>query len=308
MSRREIIDLRHYRRGARRSAILRREPETVILAVSNVQPDAEVHRHIGVSDALTFAELFDVLSVAFSFPDEESPWHFYQVSGGIDGGARTRGERIDPTHQISEFLWMEGDRIDLYWGLWDFQITLVEVYPRDAGSPHALCVGGSGSFLGTTFDLTEVNAKLTGQEVIAEVLIQVTPMFRSVIQRSRLYDFVPLLRALDVGKTPNLSPEVATVLATLPHEATPKGIDAFCSVVLGLLCMGEQDLEDEVTVTLMSALGWASKQGQALTAEEVRAECGASLSVLEKLKVTGPEASAPVDRLDILRALVSAVG
>ncbi len=44
------------------------------------------------------------------------------------------------------------------------------IYPRDTGTPDALCVGGSGSFL-VPFDLTAINAELTGRNHDIEDLI-----------------------------------------------------------------------------------------------------------------------------------------
>ena len=52
---------------------LRREPLTVILQVSNIRDDAEVHRQIGINDAMTFAQLHDVLVTCFDLPHEGSP-------------------------------------------------------------------------------------------------------------------------------------------------------------------------------------------------------------------------------------------
>ena len=52
--------------------------------------------------------------------------------------------------------------MEFTWGLWDLKLTVAEIYPRDGGTPQALCVGGSGSFPGSKFDLTAINAALTG--------------------------------------------------------------------------------------------------------------------------------------------------
>lgn len=279
---------------------LRREPLTVILQVSNIRDDAEVHRHIGVNDAISFAELHDVLVTCFDLPEEESPWHFYYVD--------EEAQRIDPKHHIAEFLWREGEVVEFTWGLWDFKLTVADIYPRDGGTPQALCVGGSGSFPGSKFNLTAINAALTGQAVIDEVLTHLTPPARSVIERSRLFDFVPLLQALDLGRDVELSTEVRKQLASLPREVTTEAQDAFWSIVLGLACMGSEELMRSVTTTSMEALGWIDDDDALLTAEEIWAMCEASISILESVGACGPEAVAPVDRLDIFRALLRGVG
>ena len=273
---------------------LRREPLTVICQVSNVSADVEVHRQIGFSDALTFEQLHHVLEVCFGLPDEDSPWHFFEHH-------EARGARIDPKHQVSEFLWREGVQLDYVWGLWDFSLVVVDIYPRDSGTPESLCVGGSGAFT-QPFDLTAINAQLTGQETIDEVLNIVTPPVRALIQRSKLFDFVPLLQALDLERSDSNAP--LSVLDSLPREVTAEGQDSFWSMVLALTCMGGRELSNSVAESTMDALGWVSDEGKLLTGEEIRELCSASLSVLASVGAYGDEALAPVDRLDIYRALL----
>ena len=198
---------------------LKREPLTIICQAANIRADGEVHRQIGFSDALTFTELHRVLRICFGLPEEESPWHFYEHT-------EARGPRIDPERQASEFLWREGDQIDFAWGLWDFELVVAEIYPRDNGTPEALCVGGSGSLF-QPFELTSVNRELTGQEVTDEVFSAVSSPVRDLIERTKLYDFVPLLQAMDLGRETDLTPHTSRVLASLPREVTHEGKDAF---------------------------------------------------------------------------------
>lgn len=277
---------------------LAREPLTVILQASNVLADAEVHRHIGINDAMKLVELRHVLEVCFGLPSEESPWHFFTHDNA-------RGERINPQRQVSEVLWKEGDQMDFTWGLWDFTLVVADIYPRDSGTPQALCVGGSGSFPGTSFDITDINAELTGQETITQVLAGVREEVRHIIEKTRLLDFVPLLKAMDVARPGGVVAAGAQqVLASLPREVTTQGQDALWSMVLALSCMGGDELADEVAATTMDALGWVDDDGAALSAGEIRRMCAASLEQLEAIGACGPNAVAPVDRLDIFRALL----
>ena len=295
----EVVDLSQARAKREDSlVILKREPLTVICQVSNVRAEAEVHRHIGFSDAFTFAELHRVLEISFGLPDEDSPWHFYEHRDA-------RGSRIAPEHQVSEFLWKEGDQVDYVWGLWDFSLVVAEIYPRDTGTPEALCVGGSGSFL-EPFDLTAINAELTGQETIDEVLNIVVPPVRAIIERTKLFDFVPLLQALDLER-PESTDNADTVRAgldSLPREVTSEGQDAFWSMMLGLSCMGGRELTNSVAEATMEALGWVADDGASLSGEEIRELCSASLEELAAIGAYGADALAPVDRLDIYRALL----
>lgn len=277
-------------------AVRLRKQATVILQVANVRADAEVHRQIGVTDALTFAELHRILAVCFALPDEGAPWHFFQ-----HGDAR--GERIDPDHTLAEFLRRPGDQVDYAWGLWDFQLMVADTYPRDADTPRALCVGGSGSF-GRPFDITAVNAALTGRKTITAVLDQAAPPVRDLVQRTKLYDFVPLLQAIDLGREVQLPPAADAALATLPREVTEEGRDAFWAAVLALSCLADEELMDSIMETVLEALGWADDDGSPLNADAARELCAASLSVLADVGACGPHQKAPVDRLDIFRALL----
>lgn len=269
---------------------------TLLCQVSNVRAEAEVHRHIGFSDALTLEELHHIFEICFGLPEESSPWHFFEHHDA-------RGQRIDPKHTVREFLRREGEQIDYAWGLWDFEVVVVDTYPRDGGTPEALCVGGSGSFQ-TPFDLTAVNAELTGQETIDEVLELVASPVRALIERTRLYDFVPLLQALDLHREVTVDSSTLGTLRSLPREVTNEGKDAFWSMALALSCMGGRELTDSVVETSMAALGWVDDDGHELNGPAIRQLCTASLEVLESLGAYGVHAAAPVDRLDIYRALV----
>lgn len=274
-----------------------RRPHTIILQVSNVRSDGEVHRHVGVNDALTFHELHGVLATCFGLGAESSPWAFFVH-------VHARGERIDPGHNLREFITRVGDQLDYTWGLWDFTIQAADIYPRDADTPQALCIGGSGAFQGRSFDLTEINSRLTGQDTIDAVLGTVAGGARSVISRSKLFDFVPLLQAMDLNREPEVDASVARQLASLPREVTTEGTDAFWSTVLGLACMSDDETTNTVAETTMVALGWHDESGKPLSAAQVRDLCSSSLRVLSDVGGAGPSALPPVDRLDVYRALL----
>ena len=287
-----VVDLTAAR--ARRQRQLR----TVIIRAANVRADAEVHRHIGVNDALHLADLHDVLVTSFGFQEERgaTPWHFSSLDD--------RDQRLDAADELHLHLSEEGDSIAYHFGLWDIIITTVESYPRDSGTPRALCVGGSGAFGEADFDLAAINAELTGTSTIREVLAATTPAVRGIIDRSGIFDFVPLLQALDLMRDVELPREVAEVLAGLPVETDPPARDAFWSVVLGLACMSDDLLGDHVLETTMAALGWEDDDGTPLTSTRVRELCGRSLTRLADVGGYGPEALSPVDRLDLYRGLL----
>lgn len=276
-------------------SVRRHRQTTLLLQVAHVRRDTEVHRQIGVNDAATFAQLHHVLVTCFNIPAapaDAAPWHFYEHYGA-------RGSRIDPHHTLGEFLSRPGQSVDFTWGLWDFQLTVADLYPRDAGTPQALCVGGSGAFNGP-FDITEINAQLTGRETIDAVLDQVHPEVRSIIRRSKLFDFVPLLQAIDLERPVHVSPAVAEAVESLPREVTMEGRETFWATALALSCLGDAELTRSVRDTTLEALGWEDGP----LAQEPSPSCDESLRVLESIGACGPAALAPVDRLDIFRALL----
>ena len=277
-----------------------RERRTVIIRAANVRADAEVHRHIGVNDALHLADLHDVLVTSFGFQEERgaTPWHFSSLAD--------RDQRLDAADELHLHLSEEGDAIAYHFGLWDIIVTAVESYPRDAGTPRALCVGGSGAFGDAEFDLAAINAELTGTSTIREVLTATTPAVRGIIDRSGIFDFVPLLQALDLTRSVELPADVSQALAGLPVETDPPSRDAFWSVVLALACMSDDLLGDHVLETTMAALGWEDDDGTPLTSPRIRELCARSLGRLAELGAYGPESLSPVDRLDIYRELLRA--
>lgn len=294
-----VVSLASVRATRRPGNEHKRRSRTVILQASNLQADREVHRHIGVKDSLKLADLHEVIDVCFS-PDpanpwQETPWSFQ------------RGEQaLDSSDAIHQHLSGEHDQISYHWGLWVIRLHTVGAYPRDRGTPRALCVGGSGSFGQEDFDLAAINAALTGTETIRNVLASTRVEVRDLIRRSEIFDFVPLLQALDLGRPTGLSEETVHVCERLPVEDDQASQDAFWTVVLALSCMSDEALAAEVLETTMQALGWVDDDGSQLSGRAVRGMCPESLVELATIGAYGVDALAPVDRLDIYRELLRA--
>lgn len=286
-------------RARRGGPAAEREARTVLLQVSNVQADNEVHRHIGINDSLHLVDLHEVLDICFSpdpaHPDGHSPWRF-----------TFRGDRLEPVEEVHDHLARVGSEVTYHWGLWEFRLRTVESYPRDRGTPRALCVGGSGSFGRGEFDLAAVNAALTGTETIRSVLGSTHPEIRSLIRRSEIFDFVPLLQALDLGRSSPLPEQTRKVCRVLPRETDAAARDAFWTVILALSCMSDEHLAAEVLETTMASLGWVDDDGSVLSGRKIRGLCAASLVELASVGGYGVDALAPVDRLDIYRELLRA--
>lgn len=278
--------------------------QTVIVRASLVRDDYEIHRHIGVSESLTLAELADVLVTCFDLRDEQTPWHF-TTTGRLPTTSRAEASRaetsrVDPQHLVGEYLGSEHAGVNFHWGLWVFQLQTVETYPRDKETPVALCVGGSGSFLGSKFDLTAINAQLTGPDAIDQVLAEVNPEVGALIRRSGVTDLVPLLQAIDLGRECAVDAQVRARLEQLPLETEPRRREAFWACVLGLSCMGGPEMTDEIAGVLFAALGDSGQSGQTGQSVKPRQLCADSLSVLGQCVAE----VAPVDRLDLYRVLL----
>lgn len=235
---------------------------------------AGVYRHIGVNDSMCLGELGHVLNVCFGFGSSEPatfPGH----------------EATDPIP--GEFIYE--------WGLWTVDIKVIDAFPRDANTPRALCIGGAGS-LNDDFNLALVNTELTGRETVSAVLALAHPELRELIERGSLYDFVPLLQAIDLR-------EALAPVPDFPMETDPAARDAYWVTVLVLSCFSEPEVSDQLLESTMAALGWVEDDGSPLKAPAIRALCSTSLERLARLGAYGRHAKSPVDRLEIYRNLLA---
>lgn len=278
-----------------------RTARTIVLQVSNVRADGEAHRHVGVTDSLQLRDLRDVLEVCFGIEGESAraPWWFT-----LPGSE----QRLDAGEALYHHLGSVGDEVTLHLGLWEFAVVASFSWPRDNGTPWALCVGGSGRFGQVRFDIAAVNAALTGTETTNDVLRRTCAPVVSLIERSRISDLVPLLQALDLSREPDLGPEVRARMRELPVERDPAEVDAFWATMLGLASLSEQKTADSVVGTILEALGWVEDDGSPITGESARRMCRGSLDVLTDLRMYGPDALGPLDRLEFFRGLLRADG
>lgn len=290
----EVVDLAARRRGPVPMEETPRESRTLILQVSHIRTDAEAHRHIGIDDSLHLRDFHHVISLSFAFA-EQAPWVFSREGVALDGD--------DPLHRHVSG---PGDQLDYTWGLWEFSITVADSWARDKNTPRALCVGGSGTFQHTPFSLNEINAELTGEQTIETVLADTVAPVRDLVERSGLYDFVPLLQALDLRRTPGVSAEMREELHRLPYERDDAGRDAFWAKVLSLASLAAPAAADHILESTMAALGWVDDDGSRLSADATRALCAASWETLKELGAAGMEVLSPVDRLDLYRELLRA--
>ncbi|WPF66244.1 MULTISPECIES: hypothetical protein [unclassified Corynebacterium] len=280
---------------------MRPEPTTVLLRAASLT--GEVHRHIGIDASRHLHDLHRVLGTCFGLIDAPT-WGFQHST---DAG----GRGVDGSERIDTHLGAVGEHLTYEWGLWQIRLSVVGVFVRDAHTPWALCVGGSGSFRDAPFDLATINAALMGGAATREVMDRVRPEVRSVLSRGNLMDFVPLLQALDVGcgfvgSTGSESGAVAGKVAELPVEKDQVGADAFWCALLGFACFSGEAVADEVMVAAMEALGYGDCVDEArLSGRVVRAWCAESLDRLAAMGGCGENQAPPVERLELYRVLLS---
>lgn len=290
----EVTDLGEFARSRRQAK--QRRPRTVILRASHVRADSEAHRQVGVDDSLTLRDLCSVLGTAFRLP-EGGPWTLHTEHHGLPS---------DMT--IAEVLGSTGSVIGVEWGLWQFRVETVDSWPRDADTPWALCIGGSGDFGGEPFDITAINRELTGASATDAILATTRAEVVDVIRRAEIHDFIPLLQALDLDRDTGLERDIVETLDSLPVEEEAAGRDAFWVCALALSSLADETLAHDILEATMAALGWVDDDGEQLGGTAVRELCLGSLNVLASVGGYGHDALPTLERLDIYRELLGSRG
>ncbi|WP_084562627.1 hypothetical protein [Corynebacterium aquilae] len=293
----EVIDLAAHRR--RRSTLARRatrRPRTLILraVIEGANPPAV--RQIGINDSLPVADLLSALGIAFG-ATVDAPW--LQDPG------------VGPNDCIHTVLPTTGATVYCHWGLWQVTVTAVDTYPRDAGTPQALCIGGSGDFFGVEFDTALINARLTGDDVTTQVLNATHPDVVDIIERSGIFDFVSLMQALGIpeahatklgrSRTATACRSVGARAEDPGQLARPAGVphhpstarDAAWVTLLSAACLGDGETTGDIFAATMDSLGWGPMSLQ----EGIDLAPGIG-DVLERI-----DASAPVDRIVLFQRL-----
>lgn len=272
-------------------------PVTLIVRAILGDMNETIVRHIGINSAMTLEDFHHVLCTCFGFHtelDDQSPWGFYHSH-----------ERIK-THSIGEVLAYHGDMCRYTYGLWEIDLFLLDTYPRDRGTPVALCIGGEGTLNHEDFNLSLINSHLTGRETTEAILASTHHTIRNIIERSGMFDYVPLLQALDLHRTTECDDPTRALLHSLPQENDPAAQDAFWVIVLALSSLGGEEIGNEIIETTMDRLGWEDDDGSFLTAPKIKELCGQSLLALATVGAYGNNAKNPVERLDMYRELLRA--
>ncbi len=308
-----------------------REAASLVLSVHQSGGDGPQYRIIGINDALHITDLFTVLDTCFGC-DGDAEWILHGTDGNdgvgeIDGIAG-ESEHVVEDWPLYELLNAPGDTLDVTRhqhaagnskpgeGSADqndvdknvdehddlqFHIDVAECYLRDHGTPDALCVGGDEHA-----DLDSINAELTGAATTQHILHATKPMIRLAIERSGIFDFIPLLRALDLGREINVDPDTLDVCRSLPKEKDPAGRDAAVAEILAQAALVEGPLRADIIETMMEAIGWVADDGSELKLPEIDQLASETLQAFEHIGLTGDKRLSSLERLELCRAIIRA--
>ncbi|MCS4490381.1 MULTISPECIES: hypothetical protein [unclassified Corynebacterium] len=264
---------------------------TSIVRIQAVSATEEIVRFIGVNQALSIAELNALLPTVF----------------GIDGHksdccttAAKLYPALDPARLVGEYLAEPGEHLHQEWGLWSFDTEVLDIIPRDIATPDIICIAGVGNFGPGECDPQAINATLTGSKVIHEVLALAHEEVVDIIRTSGIYDFVPLLKAIDFSRTPTIDATISQVLSQLPIEKEPHRRQAFWICVLAFSCMSSKERTDYIISSLIDGLDLEGEIDPA----SARLMCQQSLAALASLGAGGRETMNLAERMDIYRELL----
>lgn len=104
-------------------------------------------------------------------------------------------------------------------------------------------------------DVTEVNVALAGEDIVEQILAETDPELRELLHERALYEFIPLLQALDLERPANVTEHAAELLADAPIEKSKIGRAAAWARIIALSTLVDSEV-DEVSEAFMSALGF----------------------------------------------------
>lgn len=352
----ELPGIAHAARPAPPADAADHELTLLLLAEHHVPGLGWFTRALGLNGALSVAETVRAVLLSLDWPGAST---MLNGADGIEGADRLpaittwslqarRNDRLRVYSRtagpigtpLREALGRDGTGILVVDG-YTVTVTTAGAMPRDDHTPDAVCLAGGfapdgdapadpESFpvpgmvdhpvgLPRDVDLAAVNVALTGEETVAEILGELNPELRALLLGGDLYEFTPLLQALDLGRPAQVGEATRRVLENFPAETTPVGRAAAWSRVVALSTLSDRETADEVTAMLMAALGASGDHGSCdpLSAEEIRdlsresglllATCGAD--VWEETASTViplvPKCSL-VDRLEMYRFLLQA--
>ncbi|WP_426707772.1 hypothetical protein ACEN2D_05160 [Corynebacterium auriscanis] len=112
-------------------------------------------------------------------------------------------------------------------------------------------------------DIECVNVELAGEDPVENVLANLKPELAQLLKKYQLFQFIPLLQALDLDRPAIVDEQVAEYLADLPVEKSPKARAAAWARIIALSTLGSEDVVAETSESFMIALARAKERGKA---------------------------------------------
>ncbi|OLT55727.1 hypothetical protein BJF89_14655 [Corynebacterium sp. CNJ-954] len=266
----------------------------LVLAEYHRQSTGFYTRALGLNDQLSVAETVRAVLIAFDWPgatqllDGSPDGPTWSLQARRRDRLRVYSRTAGPIGTtLDEALGRDGTASLL---VDDLVITLTTAgaMTRDEHTPDAVCLAGEFipesrrepdgdgrtvalkalAFVGSTgdgaggveiprdVDLAAVNVALTGEETVEQILAGLAPELRELLLDGDLYEFTPLLQALDLGRPAQVQDSARAVLDGVPAETTPLGRAAAWSRIVALSTLSDRATADEISEMLMAALGF----------------------------------------------------
>lgn len=269
------------------------QPNTVVAFVARGMPQSEggalltlsiEHSITGVghytrlmsaSSAMSVAELVEAILTAYEWPEQPETWTFrVKCRGAITTYAPGVLGKTSIGTSVGEAL-TKGCLAQLQVGQYSFLVHATDVVRHEDADDNAVLLGAeflpgvddSGRTLEdanalhpmgipASVSLSEINIALAGEDTVEQVMAHVQPELRELLHDGELYEYVPLLQALDLERPANVSEHAAELLADAPVEDTAVGRAAAWGRIIALSTLVDAESVDEVSESFMQAVGY----------------------------------------------------
>ena len=239
-------------------------------------------RLLSASTAMSIAELVEAILVAYRWPTTPEYWTLRVKNRGLVTmyapgklgateqmlGVRSAGKSVGETLS-------KGCVAQLQVGEMAFIVHATDVVTHQDADPTAVLLGAeflpaADQFgrplpeadalhplgIPTAVSLSEINIELAGEDTVEHVMAHVQPELKALLHDGELYEFVPLLQALDLERPATVSDHAAELLADAPSEDSAVGRAAAWARIVALSTLVDADSVDEVSESFMQAVGY----------------------------------------------------
>ena len=241
-------------------------------------------RLMSVNSALSVAELVEAILAVYEWPEWPDSWLFRTMRKGRS--ASYAPGALGPTEQLLGVrssgtpvatALRRGGVAQLQVGEFSFLIQVTDVVAEDAvvdlevsedpmlltaeflpavdeyGVPLSDATSLHPKGIPAAVNVSEVNIALAGEDTVEQVMSFVQPELRELLRDGELFEFVPLLQALDLERPANVSEHAAELLADAPVEESHVGRMAAWARIIALSTLVDPAEVDRVSETFMAA-------------------------------------------------------